>query len=121
MRSVQLVVLLLAAARAGDPPSCKWSWKSLGCTPKDACRLKPRLGTWCVAKAASEETTCDEPMKAAGSAADEPAAKPESADAKAAPLADAAAEEPPSAEPAEEPPSTELAEDETADEEEASI
>tara|TARA_B100000787_G_C16105143_1_gene255459 strand:+ start:182 stop:517 length:336 start_codon:yes stop_codon:yes gene_type:complete len=111
MRSL-LVVLLLAAAQAGDPP-CKWSWKSFGCLPKGACRIKPRFGSWCVATNATapQEPACDEPA-GAGAAKFKPSAKAAPAEVKAAaPVADAAAEEPPSADAS--------AEEETADDEEA--
>ena len=61
MRSVLVALLLAVAVQAADPPACKWSWKSFGCLPKDSCRIKPRLGSWCVA-------TTGEPAKAAPAA-----------------------------------------------------
>ena len=105
MRSLLVVLLLAVAAKAADPPACKWSWKwkTLGCAPKDACRLKPSFKSFCVAKnaaATSEEPACDAP-----SAKDTTPAQAESA----AEAADPAAAVPPSAEPS--------AEEEVADDE----
>eukprot|EP00964_Phaeocystis_antarctica_P066805 scaffold40430_cov65-Phaeocystis_antarctica.AAC.8 len=104
MRSVLVALLLAVAVQAADPPACKWSWKSFGCLPKDSCRIKPRLGSWCVA-------TTGEPAKAAPAAK---AAEP----AKAAPAAKAEAAPVEAAPEAEEPASEESGEEEAADHEE---
>ena len=86
-----LALLCLAAACAEEAP-CKWSWKSLGCTPKDACQIKPRLALpWCAARNA----TCDETAKAAAAGDGAASAAADSADAPAEPAAD---EDPPPSE-----------------------
>jgi|EP00908_Phaeocystis_cordata_P008336 FK506-binding protein 14 len=49
-----MALLCLAHAGAEEAPTCKWSWRSLGCIPKDACKTKPRLALpWCGARNAT--------------------------------------------------------------------
>jgi len=41
---------------ASSSSDCGWSWRSLGCKPKESCKLRPRLhGSWC--SAAEESCT----------------------------------------------------------------
>ena len=91
-------MLWLAVACAAEPAPCKWSWKPLGCLPKDACKVKPRFGVWCVSRnvTAAPEASCE----TAEAAADAPASTgTEAADATAEPAATAtdesASEDPP--------------------------
>ena len=90
-----LLALVVAMTQAQD---CKFSWKALGCTPKDSCKFK--LGRLfkgpCVLA-----TNATAPAEPVAEAAATPAAEP----ATAAPAAEEpAAEEPAAEEPAAEEP-----------------
>ena len=95
MRLLSLLVLLAVAITQAQ--ECKWSWKALGCAPKDSCKFKlARLfkGPCVLAsnETASVETAAEPPATPpAEPAADEPVATEEPA---AEEPAAAAAEEP---------------------------